>query len=293
MKVTSFLVPVVGVFTVAVMLAQPRKPNQRFPVLVGRFDQFGPIVLRETKHDVSPAVRDMEVVTTSSADSAKGNTGQVNLEKVQPKGTAPGSVDAALRHPASQLVATTAGLNFDGQAWTAGSWLQPDTNGAVGASQFVEWVNVSFSVFDKGTGNLIKGPVLGNTLWQGFGGECETTNSGDPIAQYDKAAGRWVMTQRASPSGGPYYQCVAVSTTSDATGAFNRYAFSLPNDFPDYPKIGVWSDAYYLSIDMETLNPFSHIGPYLCALDRFHPRWRISNRSVLSTRLELSQSTPV
>ncbi|HCC58512.1 MAG TPA: hypothetical protein DEQ47_14890, partial [Solibacterales bacterium] len=127
----------------------------------------------------------------------------------------------------------------------------PDTNGAVGATQYVQWVNESFAVFNKSTGAIAAGfPKAGNTLWTGFGGGCETNNDGDPIVQYDKAANRWIMTQ-FSVSTTPYLQCVAVSTTSDATGAYNRYAFSYGNtQFPDYPKLGVWPDAYYISFNI-------------------------------------------
>jgi hypothetical protein len=41
----------------------------------------------------------------------------------------------------------------------------PDTNGAVGATQFVQWVNESFAVFDKATGTIAAGfPQAGNTI---------------------------------------------------------------------------------------------------------------------------------
>jgi hypothetical protein len=44
-------------------------------------------------------------------------------------------------------------------------------------------------------------------------------------------------------------QCFAVSATSDATGAWHRYAYTEPN-FNDYPKTGVWSDGYYTTYNM-------------------------------------------
>src|SRR5205814_3151700 len=115
------------------------------------------------------------------------------------------------------------------------------------------------------TGALVHGPVAGNTLWSGFGGGCETNNDGDPIVQYDKAANRWVFTQ-FSFSTTPYLQCVAVSTTSDATGSYRRYAFSYGTQFPDYPKLGVWPDAYYVTYNMFTGSKFA--GPRVCAWDR-------------------------
>ena len=141
----------------------------------------------------------------------------------------------------------------------------PDTNGAVGATQYVQWVNTSFAIFNKSTGALIAGPTAGNTLWSGFGGGCQTNNDGDPVVLYDKLANRWVMSQ-FSVSTTPYLQCIAVSTTSDATGTWNRYSFQYSN-FDDYPKMGVWPDGYY-----ETFNMFqggtTFVGSDACAYNR-------------------------
>jgi len=181
---------------------------------------------------------------------------------------APGST-AAISGPsgvAGPLVATTAGRNFAGLGQgDYGFNVQsapPDTTGAVGATQFVQWVNTSLAVYDKATGGLVSGPIAGSQLFQNLGGRCATTNDGDPIVEYDKAAGRWVLTQFVASS--PYLQCVAVSQTSDATGAYNLYAFTLPQ-FGDYPKLGVWPDAYYISFNVFT-STFQ--GARACAYDR-------------------------
>ena len=140
----------------------------------------------------------------------------------------------------------------------------PDTNGTVGATQYVQWVNTAFAIFDKTTGAKIAGPTLGNTLWAGFGGGCAINNDGDPVVLYDKAAQRWVFSQ-FSVSTTPFLQCVAVSTTSDATGTYNRYSFRY-NNFDDYPKMGVWPDAYYETFNMFNGNNF--VGSDACAYDR-------------------------
>src|SRR2546425_10285670 len=149
---------------------------------------------------------------------------------------------------------------------TASAAPPPDTTGAVGATQYVQWVNESFAVFDKATGALLSGPKAGNSAWVGFGGGCETNNDGDPIVQYDKQANRWILTQ-FSVSTTPFLQCVAVSTTSDATGSYNRYAFNYGNQLPDYPKLGVWPDAYYVTYNIFT-NGQTVAGPKVCAWDR-------------------------
>ena len=173
---------------------------------------------------------------------------------------------------AAPQVATTPGLSFDGVgvglAGFTVTGAPPDTNGAVGATQYVQWVNTSFAVFNKSTGALVYGPAAGNSLWQGFGGACETTNSGDPVVMYDKAASRWVMTQFSiNQSASQFFQCVAVSTTSDATGSYRRFAYSFPG-FNDYPKGGVWPDGYYLTFNMFNAAGTAFTGARVCALDR-------------------------
>jgi hypothetical protein len=171
--------------------------------------------------------------------------------------------DAAMQTSTLAKISTTAGVNFDGVA--ANGSAPPDTNGSAGTTQFVEWVNTEFAVYDK-TGRLLLGPVLGNTLWSGFGPPCETTNDGDIVVLFDKLNNRWVMSQLSINGTPPFNQCVAVSTTSDATGTFARYAFQQPN-FNDYPKLGVWPDAYYVSYNIfDSVSGFFQ-GARLCAMD--------------------------
>src|SRR5205807_24628 len=194
------------------------------------------IVSSAIKHDVSPAVRDLPVIARSEHEN------RAHLVKHWPHKPVVSAVDPVVQSSATPAVATSNVMVFpgvgNGDYGFSPNAAPPDTNGAVGATQYVQWVNESFAVFNKTTGAIAPGfPKSGNTLWSGFGGGCETNNDGDPIAQYDKAANRWIMTQ-FSVSTTPYLQCVAVSTTSDATGAYNRYAFSYGNtQFPDYPKL--------------------------------------------------------
>ena len=100
----------------------------------------------------------------------------------------------------------------------------PDTNMAVGDTQILQWVNVSFAVFDKFNGAILAGPIDGNLLFTALGGPCASSNSGDIIAQWDNAAHQWFLAQNVF-SGPPYYACVAVSMTADALA---RPLLSLP-----------------------------------------------------------------
>ena len=135
-----------------------------------------------------------------------------------------------------------------GEASSCGC-LPPDTNGAVGETQFVQIVNSDFAVYSK-TGTVVRHATPINTLWSSAGGECAAHNDGDPVVLYDQFAKRWLLSEFvATPAAGEDYgECVAVSQTSDATGAYNLYFFDWgPDTFLDYPHIAVWRDGYYLS----------------------------------------------
>lgn len=139
------------------------------------------------------------------------------------------------------------GASFDGIPATG--FLPPDTNGDVGPNHYVQTVNVSLAIYNK-SGTLLAGPVAINSLWSGFGGPCQSQNNGDPIVRYDQLANRWMVSQFAL-AGNPNYQCIAVSKTADpVAGGWYLYAFPMTdgatNIFPDYPKIGVWPDGYYM-----------------------------------------------
>ena len=84
---------------------------------------------------------------------------------------------------------------------------------------------------------------------------------------YDQLANRWVITQFAGVSI-PTDECVAVSTTSDATGSYHRYAFHLGSNFFDYPHLSVWPDAYYMSMNVFNSSGTAFLGPQPFAFDR-------------------------
>jgi hypothetical protein len=173
-------------------------------------------------------------------------------------------------------LSTDSGLNILGVGTGFSDYTEqaivPDTNVAVGATQFVQFVNDTFAVFDKSTGNLIYSPASGNTLWQNLGAPCSSSKNLDEIAQYDKLANVWVMLMPLFTN--PSYLCIAVSTTSDATGSWNLYAFEIPTNsslcqchpMPDYPKLAVWPDAYYVAYD-EAVD-VTYEGAGACAVDR-------------------------
>jgi hypothetical protein len=169
--------------------------------------------------------------------------------------------------PSVNMPATS--LNFDGVPFpgVGCNCAPPDTNGEVGATQYVQIVNEGYQVFNKTTGASQLGPSGVSTLWSGFGGVCQSNGNGDPVVLYDQIANRWIVSQFAGVSV-PTDECIAVSTTSDATGSYNRYDFHLGSNFFDYPHLSVWPDAYYMSMNVFNSSGTAFLGPQPFAFDR-------------------------
>ena len=158
------------------------------------------------------------------------------------------------------------GLDFDGIS--ANGSIPPDTNLAVGGSQVVEIVNTEFAVYDKSSGAVTLGPAPIHTIFTSLGGMCAASDGGDPIVLYDRDQGRWLISQlEYNINFSSNLVCIAVSTSSNATGSYNLYAFNFGQNLPDYPKFGVWTDAYYFSANMFR-KATSFIGARACAFDR-------------------------
>jgi hypothetical protein len=172
--------------------------------------------------------------------------------------------------PAFTAQASFTGIVFNGS-------LPPDPNIAVGQKYIVEAANGAIAVFDK-NGLLISGPKPIYSLWAGSSStQCSSSAvaaSNDAVVQYDNladgGAGRWLIAEPGVRSP-PYSECIAISVTSDPTGAYYLYADTqFGNYFNDYPKLGVWptatNSAYLASYNL-TQNGTT-TGSDLCAYDR-------------------------
>jgi hypothetical protein len=248
---------------------QPGQTDQSQPL-----QQRSPVVNQAVHHDVSPP---LYLIPPAPRQAGQ----RVHPVKPIPRRISPinsGAVDPVVQETVPTILAPAPLLNFDGvgNGFTgpAGTFFvdsaPPDTNGDVGPNHYVQIVNTDFAVFNK-SGTPIFGPVPINTLWSGFGGLCEVDNDGDPIAIYDPIADRWLISQFALAGADgvaiPFLECVAVSQTPDPTGAYNRYSFSY-NSFNDYPKMGVWPDAYYTTFNFFNAAGTAFLGGEACAYDR-------------------------
>jgi Fibronectin type III domain./Bacterial pre-peptidase C-terminal domain. len=142
-------------------------------------------------------------------------------------------------HLQSQLLRTI-NTNFNGMPYQPLN--PPDPTMCVGPNHVIQMINGSsgalFKVYDKTGGQVVAQTYLDAITGKG--------GLGDPIALYDQLADRFILTEFAhSSETGSEGLIFAISQTSDPAGSWYAYFFSTGTTFPDYPKYGVWTDAYY------------------------------------------------
>ncbi len=186
--------------------------------------------------------------------------------------------------------------------------LNLDTNIAVGVSaagenaQVLQWVNFRYvQAFDKVTGQPIFTNPGGTTavpqnaiqLWSAATQpECQSA-TGNVQVLYDRLDNRFVINRRTfyTVSGINHYAiCLAVSSGSDLSSPQTVwYAYEYKMDtvlpcvpssnncttgntyyyFPDWPRIGTWSNGFYITFDLEdSTQGFTEAGFEACQLDR-------------------------
>ncbi|MDQ6656378.1 MAG: hypothetical protein M3Y80_11260, partial [Verrucomicrobiota bacterium] len=159
----------------------------------------GMISVTSYHNDISPALRDAPMIPYKGkeADREANENPKIPHNHVSgPDGALEDRKISALALLAPSIPAPIS--NFDGIPFpgVVCNCAPPDTNGAVGLTQYVQMVNEGYQIFNKSTGTSILGPASINSLFAGFGGVCEA-GSGDPVVLYDKLADRWIITQFA------------------------------------------------------------------------------------------------
>ncbi len=127
-----------------------------------------------------------------------------------------------------------------------------DPTGAVGGNFYLAAWNVAWQIFDKdGTpaAGMPNPASLASLL---------SDNDGDPIALYDHAADRYILLQFETSA--PFGFKIAISQTNDPINdGWHTYGVSDfgTSQFPDYEKMSIWSDGYYMSANIGTNQVFA------------------------------------
>lgn len=121
----------------------------------------------------------------------------------------------------------------------------PDTMGAAGPNDFVEFNNGSFSIYNKNSSLVSQ--ESDTTFWTSALG----SNPGgltDPRVLYDPLTQRWYASMVTTDQVTNNKVLIARSNSADPTQGFKAVSFStLSNRFADFPALGMDANAVYLT----------------------------------------------
>lgn len=250
----SIVATALVVITLALMLAVPRN---------GTADGLKPVHVAE---EWGPMIRTWEVMQTAPLGPAVEARRQIAFRPTMDKAAyraakaRPGSgpmmtlpETTAPAVPPPTVVKNDAGVSQT----TAGGWLPPNSDGAVGATEYLQIVNSYLVVYNKSI------PVTKQaTLAQFFSYTAQPLF--DPRVVYDKTWRRWIVAAVAFPESSAVMKMfVGISKTSSAAGSFYIYSFNAvvnSGDFFDFPMVGYDQDAIFV-----TANIFDAADNFVCA----------------------------
>ncbi len=119
-----------------------------------------------------------------------------------------------------------------------------DPTGAIGPNHYVYAFNSGFGILDR-QGNVLVPEASLATIFPG-------ESLGDPIVVYDNFADRFIIMEFSNTPNG---FLIAVSQGPDPVNSgWYTYRFNT-GSFPDYEKLSIWSDGYYITANKDQNSP--------------------------------------
>ncbi len=165
---------------------------------------------------------------------------------------------AAIAH--GQIIITNfPGLTLNNVSALGTGGTPPDTMGAAGTNQFVEFINGGFAVYNKA--GVQQSLVSDITFWENAGISSGTLAAGltDTRVIYDAGSGRWIATELTADATANNI-LLARSDTSDPAGAWKAVSFQASStDFGDFDTLGVDSQGIYVAVNDFSGNTFDAV----------------------------------
>ena len=132
------------------------------------------------------------------------------------------------------------GISQYDSAALARNFIPPDTMGAVGTTQYLEFVNGAVAVYDKATHGRTQ-LISDVAFWAAAG---QTGANGDSRVLFDHASQRWIATSFGASVSDIQ---IAVSQTSNALGPWKSVKFTgFAGGTADYPTLGMDGSGVYI-----------------------------------------------
>lgn len=166
---------------------------------------------------------------------------------------------AAVAAPGQTLITNFPGLTLNDTIAFGTGGTPPDTMGAAGTNQFVEFVNGGFAVYDKS--GILQTSMSDVTFWLNAGISSGTMSAGltDPRIVYDAASGRWIASELTADNTANKV-LLGRSDSSDPAGTWKALSFQAYTGFGDFDTLGVDALGVYVGVNNFTSSTGSSRG---------------------------------
>ena len=145
----------------------------------------------------------------------------------------------------------------------------PDTNGAIGISNFVEFINGGYAVYDRNGARSAF--TTDSQFWRNAGVSAALVNQGlsDTRVKYDPGSQRWFAAEITTSSVSNAV-LLAVSKTSNPLDGWtsNSYNVAGGSTFNDYPTLNIDANAVYIGSNDFTSSSGSFKGVTLSSIPK-------------------------
>lgn len=157
---------------------------------------------------------------------------------------------------AQTFVANFAGLSLANTSpLVGGNYAPPDTDGAIGNNQFVEFINGGYAVYSR-TGTLLQPAVSDSQFWLNAGVSASLVNQGlsDTRVKFDPLTQRWFAAEitigaiQMAGTNANNSVLIAVSKTANPLDGWTSTNYNVAGStrFNDYPTLSVDANAVYV-----------------------------------------------
>lgn len=150
--------------------------------------------------------------------------------------------------PAQTIITNFAGLTLTDVVGLGTGGTPPDTMGAAGTNQFVEFINGGFAIYSKA--GVRQSLISDTAFWTNAGISSATIAAGlsDTRIIYDAGTARWFATEITIDTVSNKV-LVARSDSSNPAGGWKAVSFVGNSGFADYDTLGVDSQALYVGVN--------------------------------------------
>ena len=156
---------------------------------------------------------------------------------------------AALPVSAQTIIKSFTGLNLTDVIGLGNGATPPDTMGASGTNQFVEFINGGFAVYSKA--GVRQSMISDSQFWLNAGLSAATIAAGlsDTRISYDAGSGRWFASEDTAENTGNKV-LLARSDSSNPSGTWKAVTIAVASGGFDFDTLGVDSTGVYIGANI-------------------------------------------